>query len=60
MPAPLEAERLTGKIHERTAYDSIEEIFNAGLHNFLTELQHSCRIIGEQITRAYFHYAVVA
>jgi uncharacterized alpha-E superfamily protein len=55
-----EAERLTGKIHERLAYDSIEEIFDGGLHNFLTELQQTCRNIGEQITNAYFHYAVVA
>ena len=55
-----EAERLTGKIHERLMYDSIEEIFAGGLHNFLTDLQESCRTIGEQITGAYFHYAVVA
>jgi uncharacterized alpha-E superfamily protein len=55
-----EAERLTGRIHERLTYDSIEEIFDGGLHNFLTDLQETCRNIGEQITRAYFHYAVVA
>lgn len=55
-----EAERLTGKIHERLTYDSIEEIFAGGLHNFLTQLQEACRNIGEQITGAYFHYAVVA
>ena len=55
-----EAERLIGKINERLAYDSIEEIFDGGLHNFLTELQHTCRHIGEEISRAYFHYAVVA
>ncbi len=55
-----EAERLTGKIHERLTYDSIEEIFDGGLHNFLTDLQETCRNIGEQVTRAYFHYAVVA
>ena len=55
-----EAERLTGKTHERLAYDSIEEIFDGGLHNFLTELQQTCRHIGDEITLAYFHYAVVA
>jgi uncharacterized alpha-E superfamily protein len=55
-----EAERLTGKVHERLTYDRIEEIFDGGLHNFLTELQQTCREIGEQITRSYFHYAVVA
>lgn len=55
-----EAERLTGKVNERLTYDSIEEIFAGGLHNFLTDLQQACRNIGEQITGAYFHYAVVA
>jgi uncharacterized alpha-E superfamily protein len=55
-----EAERLTGRVFERLTYDSIEEIFNAGLHDFLTELQSTCRTIGEQITRTYFYYAVVA
>jgi uncharacterized alpha-E superfamily protein len=55
-----EAERLTGRVHERLTYDSIEEIFDGGLHNFLTDLQETCRNIGEQVTRAYFHYAVVA
>jgi uncharacterized alpha-E superfamily protein len=55
-----EAERLTGRINERLAYDSIEEIFDGGLHNFLTELQQTCRHIGDEISRAYFHYAVVA
>ena len=55
-----EAERLIGKINERLAYDSIEEIFDGGLHNFLTELQQTCRQIGDEISRAYFHYAVVA
>lgn len=55
-----EAERLVGKMNERLAYDSIEEIFDGGLHNFLTEVRHTCRQIGDQISRAYFHYAVVA
>ncbi len=55
-----EAERLTGRTFERLTYDSIEEIFNAGLHNFLTELQGTCRTIGEEVTRTYFYYAVVA
>jgi len=55
-----EAERLTGKVHERLTYDNIEEIFDQGLHNFLTELQLTCRTVGEQITREYFHYAVAS
>ena len=55
-----EAERLTGKMHEMLTYDSIDEIFAGGLHNYLTELQEMCRNIGEQITRAYLYYAVTA
>lgn len=55
-----EAERLTGRLHERLTYDRIEEIFDRGLHNSLTELQKTCQEIGEQITRTYFYYAVVS
>ena len=53
-----EAERLTGKMQERLTYDSIDEIFAGGLHNYLTDLQETCRIIGEQISKAYLYYAV--
>jgi len=55
-----EAERLTGKLHETLMYDRIQDIFARGLHPFLTEMQNTCRSIGEQIARTYFYYAVVA
>lgn len=55
-----EAERLTGKLLESLRYDKIEEIFQQGLHAYLTELQATCRAIGENIARTYFYYAVVA
>jgi len=55
-----EAERLTGKLHETLKYDRIQDIFARGLHPFLTELEGTCRSIGEQIARTYFYYAVVA
>jgi len=51
-----EAERLTGKLHESLMYDRIEEIFERGLHSFLTDLQATCRQIGYQIARTYFYY----
>ena len=51
-----EAERLTGKLHESLMYDRIEEIFERGLHTFLTGLQATCRQIGHQIARTYFYY----
>jgi uncharacterized alpha-E superfamily protein len=55
-----EAERLTGKLHETLMYDRVQDIFARGLHPFLTELQNTCRSIGEHIARTYFYYAVVA
>jgi uncharacterized alpha-E superfamily protein len=55
-----EGERLAGRMHERLTYDSIDEIFAGGLHNYLTELQEMCRSIGEEITRAYLYYAVAS
>jgi uncharacterized alpha-E superfamily protein len=55
-----EAERLTSRTHERLTYDSIDEIFSSGLHNFLEDLLDTCRIIGAEITQTYLYYAVVA
>jgi len=55
-----EAERLTGKVLEGLRYDKIEEIFKRGLHAYLHEVLRSCRLIGEDIARTYFFYAVVA
>jgi uncharacterized alpha-E superfamily protein len=55
-----EAERLTSREHERLTYDSIEEIFAGGLHNFLEDLQVTCRNIGAHVTQTYLNYAVSA
>ncbi len=55
-----EAERLAGKILESLRYDTIEEILTRGLHSYLTELLRTLRLIGEDIARTYFYYAVVA
>jgi uncharacterized alpha-E superfamily protein len=55
-----EAERLTSRAHERLTYDSIDEIFSSGLHNFLEDLLETCRTIGAEITQTYLYYAVVA
>lgn len=55
-----EAERLTSREHERLTYDNIEEIFAGGLHNFLEELQETCRAIGGHVTQTYLYYAVSA
>lgn len=55
-----EAERLAGKALESLLYDTIREIFRAGLHDYLAEMNRMFRAIGEDIARTYFYYAVVA
>jgi uncharacterized alpha-E superfamily protein len=55
-----EAERLTSRTHERLTYDSIEEIFSSGLHNFLEDLLDTCKTIGGEVAQTYLYYAVVA
>ena len=46
-----EAERLTGKLLEGLRYDKIDEIFDRGLHAYLTELLESCLAIGQNIAQ---------
>ncbi len=55
-----EAERLAGRIVERLSYDKIEEIFKQGLHSYLNELSGMFSLIGSDIARNYFYYAVGA
>lgn len=55
-----EAERLTGKLHDSLVYDRIQDIFDRGLHVFLTDVELTCRRIGEQVASTYFYYAGVA
>ena len=55
-----EAERLIGKVLESLRYDTIDEIFERGLHAYLQELLRLYRSIGADIARTYFYYAVVA
>jgi uncharacterized alpha-E superfamily protein len=54
-----EAERLAGKMNESLMYDRIGDLFARGLHPFLTQLQKTSRMIGENIARTYFYYSVV-
>lgn len=51
-----EAERLTGKLHDSLVYNRIEDIFQQGLHHFVTDAELTCRSIGEQIATTYFYY----
>jgi uncharacterized alpha-E superfamily protein len=51
-----EAERLTGKMLESLRYDTIEDIFQRGLHSYLHYLLQMCRSIGDDIAQTYFYY----
>ncbi len=49
-----EAERAVGRLHGTLAYQRVEEIFAAGLHEYLVDLQRQCYRIGEHIQEQYF------
>jgi uncharacterized alpha-E superfamily protein len=55
-----EAERLTGRLYDGLKYDRIEDILARGLHAFLSDVQRTCRGIGEHVARTYFYYEVGA
>ena len=49
-----EAERAVGRLHSALAYQRVEEVFAAGLHGYLVDLQRQCYQIGEHIQAQYF------
>lgn len=49
-----ESERSVGRMRSQLAYSLVDEIFDAGLHEYLLELQRQCYRIGEQIQEQYF------
>jgi uncharacterized alpha-E superfamily protein len=55
-----EAERLTGRVLEGLRYDTVQDVFRRGLHDYLANLLANCRLIGEDIARSYFYYGVGA
>ncbi len=52
--ATEEAERAVGRMRSQLAYGLVDEIFSAGLHGFLLELQRNCFGIGEHVQNQYF------
>ncbi len=48
-----ECHRLAGQIDARLRYGKIESIFQAGLHEFLTEFIDTNTVLGEEIRRHY-------
>jgi uncharacterized alpha-E superfamily protein len=56
---PSEAERLTGEAHRVLTNNRIQDIFARGLHDFLAQLQDTCRSIGGHIEHSYFYNTVL-
>lgn len=52
----LEPERLLGRLRADLVYASPQEIWVGGLHDFLTDVQNRCVLIGSAITRMYLSY----
>ncbi|MBM3523175.1 MAG: alpha-E domain-containing protein [Alphaproteobacteria bacterium] len=48
-----ECHRIAGQIHARLRYGKIEEIFQQGLHEVLTEIIDQNIVLGREITRQY-------
>lgn len=54
---PFECRRLAGELHARIAYGSMDEIFELGLHEFLTEFIEDGADLGVQIQRDFMMLA---
>jgi len=54
---PFECRRLSGELHARIAYGSMDEIFKIGLHEFLTEFIEDSAELGVQIQRDFMMLA---
>lgn len=48
-----ECHRLAGQIDARLRYSKIDQLFQQGLHEFLTGVVDDTRVLGEEITRHY-------
>lgn len=54
---PFECRRLAGELHARIAYGSMDEIFDHGLHEFLTQVVEDGSDLGVQIQRDFMMLA---
>ncbi len=57
--APSEAARAVGKLHSALAYQRVEELFDANLHEYLVDIQRQCFRIGERIQEQYFAHRIM-
>ncbi|MGI9254421.1 MAG: alpha-E domain-containing protein [Thermomicrobiales bacterium] len=55
----LPAQRAAGRLDSRLGFGLVEDIFAAGLHESLLEIQQGCHQIGECIERQYFAHRVL-
>ena len=49
-----EAERDAGRLRSKLAYGTVEEVFDAGLHAYLVEVQRACYRLGDRLQTQYF------
>lgn len=54
---PFECRRLAGELHANIAYGRMSDIFDRGLHEFLTEVVDDCIALGQQIQRDFMMLA---
>ena len=54
-----EAQRAVGRLHSTLAYQRVDEVFAAGLHDYLLNIQHQSYRIGERIEEQYFAHRVM-
>jgi uncharacterized alpha-E superfamily protein len=48
-----ECHRLAGKMQAQLAYAKVEDIFQSGVHQFLTDVIDSSLVLGDEITKQY-------
>lgn len=58
--AGREARRLAGDLHSRLRYGRIEDVFNRGLHQYLTDFLNRINVLGAEINRAFLWPALQA
>jgi uncharacterized alpha-E superfamily protein len=51
--AGREARRLAGELHSRLRYGRIEDVFNRGLHQYLTDFLNRINVLGAEVNRAF-------
>ena len=52
--APWQLQRQIGRIYSELRYSQIEDIFEQGLHEYLTGFLNRIQGLGEQINKTYF------